>query len=97
MTEQEIKSLTFRLKEQDEPISIDFFHLDLNVLGDITRILDIEGYKSVLEIEVDADLYRQIGELIFSNHWMLNFGSPVEPGMYDISLNGFKIIFKRKM
>lgn len=88
-------SISFKLKYFDEPYVIEFEKIDMAALSSITRILDIEGYKNTLAIDLNAELYWQIGELLLSNHWLF-IPAQKEENEYRIKLNGFDLIFKRK-
>lgn len=96
MADKELKSISFSLKDNDEPFQIDFFDLDLSVLCQITRILGIENYKKPLIIKVDNELYREVQSLLVNDSWLINLADHIDSEGYNIILNGFELIFKRE-
>jgi len=88
-----MKTISFKVRKYEEPFSIDFDKIDLSVLNQITRIMDIENHQNPLVIEVEYELYMEIKELLCSEHWMIDFDHN-EQRVIPIKLNGFKIIFK---
>lgn len=89
-------SISFKLKYFDDPYVIEFEKIDNETLGSMTRILDIEGYKNPLTIDLSVELYWQVGDLLLSNHWLF-IPTQKEENEYRIKLNGFDLIFKRKI
>lgn len=91
----EIKSISFNIKGYKDSIVVDYNDaLTLSVLETITRILDIEGYKTPLVIEADYELWRDVKELLCNEHWLIDFDNK-DPLVLFINLNGFKLIFKQ--
>ena len=89
-----MKSISFKLKEDSDSFAIGFDKLCLNTLNTITRIMDIEGYDEPLNIEVDYELYREIKELLCTEHWVINLDH-TDPNELAIKINGFELIFKQ--
>lgn len=88
-----MESIEFKIRATEEPYKIDFYKVDLHTLESICRILDIEGYERQFTINVSREVYREIEELVYSNHWLL-IPNQQEIGELSIKLNGFNLIFK---
>lgn len=87
-------SIEFKIRPNDEPYKIDFNKIDLRVLHDICRILDIEGHKESFTLNVNREVYIEIEELIYSNCWLL-LPNQYNSGEQKVKLNGFELTFKR--
>jgi len=92
-----MQTISFSIRQNDEPFSFDFEKMDLSILNGVTRIMAIEDYQKPLTIEVDYELYMEVKELLYSQHWMINMGYfSNDPSELPIKLIGFELIFKLK-
>lgn len=91
-----MQTISFNLRQNEEPFNLDFDKVDRFVFHDITRIMDIENYQKPLTIEVDYELYREIKGFLCSEHWMIDFNCS-DPNVLPIKLNGFELLFKIKI
>lgn len=88
-----MESLSFQLRSGEHPYNIDFYKFDISILHTITRILDIEEYNDILIIEVNNEIYKQIGEWLLNNHWYQHLH---KENQYDLKIDGREIIITKE-
>lgn len=88
-----MQSISFQLRSGDYPFVVDFEKFDISVLHSINRILDIECYDDILVIQVNADLYKQIGEWLLNNTWWQHIHNDDQ---YDLKIDGHEIIITKE-
>ncbi len=89
-----MESISFTLNKGDSLIEIGFEKFNINVLLQITMVLDVRGYDKPLTLELDFNLFEKVKEVINGEYWLINFNNP-DQDVLPIKINGFDIIFKR--
>lgn len=88
------KFISFELK--GNVFTVGFSQFSIEVLHHLCRILDIEDYRQPLIIEVNQDIYREVGEFLSNNHWCLNFADHINSDAYNIVIDGVELTIKMK-